>query len=89
MCGANPFDYLTELQKHATDLQQNPHQMPWSYRQCLEGNGAALHSLKFFQSDKKFAVSCCDCVDLAGGQAVGEQNGVDDEAAIAGEIVTM
>ncbi len=38
---------------------------------------------------KKFAVSCCDCVDLAGGQAVGEQNGVDDEAAIAGEIVTM
>jgi transposase len=42
LCGANPFDYLTELQKHATDLQQNPHHwMPWNYRQCLEGNGAA------------------------------------------------
>jgi len=31
--GANPFDYLTELQRHAGDLAQNPAEwMPWSYR---------------------------------------------------------
>jgi transposase len=42
LCGANPFDYLTELQKHATDLQQNPRDwMPWNYRQSMERTGAA------------------------------------------------
>jgi hypothetical protein len=30
--GANPFDYLTELQRHAGELQQNPATwMPWNY----------------------------------------------------------
>ena len=30
---ANPFDYLTELQKHAAELAQNPAAwMPWNYR---------------------------------------------------------
>ena len=48
-----------------------------------------LHFLKFFQGREESAISCCDCVDLASGKAVGEQNGVDDEAAITGEIVTM
>jgi hypothetical protein len=34
---ANPFDYLTELQKHADELAQNPAAwMPWNYRQTLE-----------------------------------------------------
>ena len=34
---ANPFDYLTELQKHATDLAQNPAAwMPWNYRATLQ-----------------------------------------------------
>jgi len=33
---ANPFDYLTELQKHAEELAKNPAQwMPWNYRQRL------------------------------------------------------
>jgi hypothetical protein len=33
---ANPFDYLTELQNHATDLAQNPVAwMPWNYRETL------------------------------------------------------
>ena len=37
LCGANPFDYLTELQKHTEKLAANPRQwMPWSYRQSLE-----------------------------------------------------
>jgi len=35
LCGANPFDYLTELQKHAGDLAQKPEAwMPWHYREA-------------------------------------------------------
>jgi len=34
--GANPFDYLTELQKHAAELAENPAAwMPWNYHQTL------------------------------------------------------
>ena len=34
--GVNPFDYLTELQRHTAELQQNPAAwMPWSYRETL------------------------------------------------------
>lgn len=37
LCGANPLDYLTELQRHATDVADNPHcWMPWNYRQTLD-----------------------------------------------------
>ena len=33
---ANPFDYLTELQRHAEKLKQNPAAwMPWNYRYTL------------------------------------------------------
>jgi transposase len=33
---ANPFDYLTALQKHSTALSSNPDQwMPWNYRDTL------------------------------------------------------
>ncbi len=42
LCGASPFDYLTELQRHAADLQQNPRGwMPWNYCQTMEGTSAA------------------------------------------------
>jgi transposase len=35
--GANPFDYLTQLQKHAAELAQNPAAwMPWNYQEALE-----------------------------------------------------
>ena len=35
--GANPFDYLTELQRHAGELKQAPSEwMPWNYRQTPE-----------------------------------------------------
>ncbi len=31
--GANPFDYLTELQRHSQELPCSPEQwMPWNYR---------------------------------------------------------
>lgn len=37
LCGANPFDYLTELQRHAAQLSSNPQQwMPWNYRATLQ-----------------------------------------------------
>lgn len=42
-CGGNPFDYLTQLQRHAAELAKNPGQwMPWNYRATLDD--AALSS---------------------------------------------
>lgn len=35
--GVNPFDYLTELQKHANELSSHPDRwMPWNYRNTLQ-----------------------------------------------------
>ena len=34
--GANAFDYLTELQKYAEELAENPFAwMPWNYQEAL------------------------------------------------------
>jgi transposase len=36
LCGANSFDYLVELQRHARDLAARPTEwMPWNYRETL------------------------------------------------------
>jgi len=36
LCGANPFDYLTELLRHGSDLATAPSRwMPWNYRENL------------------------------------------------------
>jgi transposase len=36
LCGANSFDYLIELQRHARELAANPSEwMPWNYRASL------------------------------------------------------
>jgi transposase len=36
--GADPFDYLTELQRHTEALRSNPQAwMPWNYREALGG----------------------------------------------------
>jgi transposase len=36
LCGTNPFDYLTELERHADELPANPQDwMPWNYRETL------------------------------------------------------
>jgi transposase len=36
LCGANPFDYLTELDRHASDAATHPAAwMPWNYRETL------------------------------------------------------
>ena len=40
-CGANPFEYLTELERHADETRVNPQSwMPWNYRQALVGMSA-------------------------------------------------
>jgi hypothetical protein len=37
LCGANSFDYLSELQRHAQKLAANPAEwMPWNYRETLD-----------------------------------------------------
>jgi hypothetical protein len=36
LSGENPFDYLTELQRHSAALKKNPSEwMPWNYRETL------------------------------------------------------
>jgi hypothetical protein len=36
LCGANSFDYLIELQRHARELAACPAEwMPWNYRDTL------------------------------------------------------
>jgi hypothetical protein len=43
--GVNPFDYLTQLQKHAAELARDPAAwMPWNYRQTLAQVSAKLKS---------------------------------------------
>jgi transposase len=39
LCGANPFDYLTELERHTTKVISSPQDwMPWNYRQTVVGS---------------------------------------------------
>jgi transposase len=36
LCGANSFDYMIELQRHARELEVNPAEwMPWNYREAI------------------------------------------------------
>ena len=40
LCGANSFDYLTELQRHTLELAADPSDwMPWNYRATLDRSG--------------------------------------------------
>jgi transposase len=37
LCGVNPFDYLTEIDRHADELSSSPQNwMPWNYRELLD-----------------------------------------------------
>jgi hypothetical protein len=46
--GANPFDYLTELQKHAEEVAKNPVQwMPWNYCQAENSGKTGLSKTTF------------------------------------------
>jgi hypothetical protein len=45
LCGANPFDYLNQLQKHTADLTRAPSRwMPWNYRTTLGRSVLSLDS---------------------------------------------
>lgn len=41
LCGADPFDYLTQLQRHAKKLRAQPEKwMPWNYQKVLPRAGS-------------------------------------------------
>jgi len=43
--GVNPFEYLTELQRHAEERKRNPPEwMPWNYQERLVRAGAGVDS---------------------------------------------
>ena len=45
LCGTNPFDYLTELQRHVAELKSRPADwMPWNYRGRLQRAAASVDS---------------------------------------------
>jgi transposase len=45
LCGANPFDYLTQLQRHADELEQHPQDwMPWNYLETLDRASPAANT---------------------------------------------
>lgn len=45
LCGANPFDYLTQLQRHADQLEQRPQDwMPWNYLETLDRASPAANT---------------------------------------------
>lgn len=42
LCAANPFDYLTELQRHADEVARDPAAwMPWNFRVSVAEHGSA------------------------------------------------
>ena len=46
LAGANPWDYLTQLQRHAELVEQRPGQwMPWNYRETLARIGASRDAM--------------------------------------------
>jgi transposase len=45
LCGANPFDYFTQLQRHPDEMKENPSPwMPWNYRNTLQHAGASINA---------------------------------------------
>ena len=45
LCGANPFDHLTQLQHHADQLEQHPQDwMPWNYQATIDRASPAAHT---------------------------------------------
>ena len=43
--GVNPFDFLTELQKHAAEIPSSPERwLPWNFRDALDGSASPNES---------------------------------------------
>jgi transposase len=64
-CGANPFDYLTEVDRHAGEVGTSPQNwMPWNYRNTLEGmEHVQAPSEKSCQDDR-----CCGEIAQGAGE---------------------
>ncbi|HLF83014.1 MAG TPA: hypothetical protein VI837_02440 [Blastocatellia bacterium] len=57
---ANPFDYLTELQRHAADLARAPARwLPWNYSATLLSptNSVGMSGLTLLIFDRSFTES--------------------------------
>ena len=64
LCGANPFDYLTELDRHADEAGTNPQNwMPWNYRETLERMGDGQTTSEESRQDERH---CCQAAQGAG-----------------------
>jgi transposase len=47
LCGVNPFEYLTELLRHANELPANPREwMPWNYRVVLKPADTTIDTVR-------------------------------------------
>ena len=70
LCGANSFDYLVELQRHAQEPAARPSEwMPWNYRETLARIGSPVRQ-SYDQSDmaeKKLEVSAFRTASAACG----------------------
>jgi hypothetical protein len=63
--GVNPFDYLTELERHADELAANPQRwMPWNYRETLEGMKHAQTPSEDNHQDRR----CCEKAPQGAGE---------------------
>ncbi|MHC4984473.1 MAG: IS66 family transposase [Planctomycetota bacterium] len=65
LCGANPFEYLTELERHAGRAASNPQDwMPWNYRETLEGMEYAQTPSEENHQDSR----CCENAPQGAGE---------------------
>jgi hypothetical protein len=69
LCGANPLDYLTELERHAGRAASNPQDwMPWNYRLALEGMEHAQTPSEEDHQDSR----CCEEAPQGAGETYEE-----------------
>ena len=65
LCKANPFDYLTELERHAGRVTSDPQAwMPWNYRLALEGMNDAQTPSEEDRQDSR----CCEKAPEGAGE---------------------
>ena len=65
LCEANPFDYLTELERHADEASSSPQNwMPWNYRDTLEGMGHVQTPSEETRQDSR----CCPAAPQGAGE---------------------
>jgi len=64
LSGADPFDYLTELQRHHERVQAAPGDwLPWNYRQQLTATAAGSDACRPPPSERAAAMAATECAD--------------------------